>query len=119
MCAQAEMSPMEEVVVQPAPDDFGIIVRRKSDNIILGRCFVNPGGIFSSDFYGPGTSTPINLGDEKVEYWFYDRERKNWPNGFISHMYIPVSATMEQFKERFGISHELRKETHLDGKPTA
>jgi hypothetical protein len=106
---------MENVIRIPAADDFGFVLRDKETDWLVGRCFHNPGGVFVSDFYGPGSpGIPVDCGEERIEYWFYNREKMKMPTGESVYMYVATGCTTEQFTERFGLK-DLAKETHLDG----
>jgi hypothetical protein len=106
---------MEKVIRIPAVGDFGFVLRDKETNRLVGRCFHNPGGKFVSDFYGPGSpGIPIDCGEQRTKYWFYNREKMKMPTGESVYTYVATGCTAEQFAEQFGLK-DLIKETHLNG----
>lgn len=87
--------------VVDAPDDFGYFVRDAVTNQMLGRCFVNPGGLFVSDFYGPGSpGIPYDFGKRNVKYWFIRRRG----NGLITQ----TPCTENEFFARFDLPEMYR-----------
>lgn len=108
-----------EVKRIPTGDDFGFILRSVETNRIVGRCYCNPGGKMVSDFYGPGSpGILIDCGEERIEYWFYNKEKKKMPTGESIYVDVAIECTAAEFKAKFNIDIEIQKETHINGKRT-